>query len=204
MNRGQLRTEVALRLRIPPSGDPLLDEPILNDMIRAALVDICSVSDWPWLLTSAAVTFTAGVGPLPASCVKVRELILNSRRGEYVDNAEFWDCQALLSRFAWTVLGPNIVLTPVPTVAPTTLLWFIQGEPALTADTQSPLIPEAHQQVVIARATYHAEVRRGRAEAAAFHEAEYERGLSRMADANKRRTGPRQIREARQRWYATW
>lgn len=204
MNRGQLRSEVSQRLRIPPAGDPLLDEVTINDMIRAALVDVCSVSDWPWLLTSAAVTFAAGIAPLPTTCVKVRDLVVNSRRGEYVDNAEFLDCQSLLSRFVWTVLGPNIVITPAPTTSPTNTLWFIQGEPALTADTQAPLIPEAYQQVVIARATYHSEVRRGRADAAAFHEAEYERGLARMADASKRRNGPRQIREGGQRWFATW
>lgn len=204
MNRGTLRSEVAQRLRIPPAGDPLLDEPMLNDMLRAALIDICSGNDWPWLLTTASVTFTAGVGPLPSTAVKVRDLVINSRRGEYVENAEFLDCQSLLSRFVWTVLGPNIVLTPAPTISPTNTLYFIRPEPALTADTQSPLLPEAHQQVLIARACYHAEVRRGRADAASFHDDEYERGLNRMKDATKRRTGPRQIREGGQRWFATW
>lgn len=204
MNRGQLRAEVTQRLRIPANGDPLLDDTTLNDLIRIALIDISGVSDWPWLLTSASLTFTTGTAPMPATAVKLRELIVNSKRAEYVGDAEFFDCQALLSRFVWTDLGATIMLTPVPTVAPTATLWFVRGEPAIVLDTVSPLIPEAHQQVVIARACYHAEVRRGRAEAATFHEQEYERGLVRMRDATRSRTGPRQIRQGGQRWWATW
>ena len=46
MNRAQLRAEVALRLRIPPTGDPLLDDVTLNNTIRAALIDIASVNDF--------------------------------------------------------------------------------------------------------------------------------------------------------------
>jgi hypothetical protein len=204
MNRGQLRAEVALRLRIPPAGDPLLDEPTLNDMIRAALIDVSSVSDWPWLLTSTSLTFTAGVAAIPQNATKVRDLIVNSRPAEYVGNAEFFLCQSVASRFVWTVLGTNIQLTPAPTVSPTNTLWYIQPEPSLTSDIMGPLVPQAHQQVLIARACYHAEVRRGRAEAASFHNAEYERGAERMKEATHTRTGPRQIRTASVGWYASW
>ena len=206
MNRGTLRAEVALRLRIPTTGDPLLDDVTLNDTIRAALIDVSAVTDWPWLLTSSSLTFTAGLGPLPSNCVKVRELMVNSVRAQAVGNAEYFDAIITPSYWVYTVLGSNIALTPVPTApaSPTNVLWYIQTEPALTTDVQSPLIPEAHQQTLLARACYHAEVRRGRAEAASFHNAEYERGLTMMKDAGWRKTGPRQIRQSNTTWFARW
>ena len=204
MNRGALRAKLVLRLRLPPAGDPLLDEPTLNQCIEQALRDVSSVSDWPWLITSSSVTFTAGVGPAPATMVKVRELVVNSTRAKYVELNEFLDTVALGDQWVWTVIGTNLRLTPVPTVSPTNTLYFIRAEPDLTLDTQSPLIPEAHQQAVLSRASYHAEIRRGRAEAAAVHNAEYEDDLRRMRDATKTRVGPRQVRQAGSRWTATW
>jgi len=195
---------VIQRLRIPPAGDPLLDEPMLNDLIAQALRDVSSVSDWPWLVTSASITFTAGVGPVPATMVKVRELVINTARAKYVDLAEFLDTAWLGSQYVWTVIGTNIQLSPAPTISPTNTLYFIRGEPELTSDIAVPLIPEAHQAAILSRASYHAEVRRGRAEAAQFHNMEYEGDLNRMRDATKTRTGPRQVREAGARGRATW
>jgi hypothetical protein len=192
------------RLRIPPAGDPQLDEYALNDCLGVALIDICSVTDWPWLLTSTPVTFTAGSTPMPATAVKVRDLIINDRRAQAVSNAAYFDAVTQTSRFVWTVLGTNIQITPVPTVSPPATLWFVRQEPALTGEIATPLIPEAHQSTLLARACYQAEVRRGRPDAAAFHDAEYDKGLMRMRDAMQTRTGPRQIRERGQSWWARW
>lgn len=204
MNRGQLRQKLILRLRIPPAGDPLLDEPTLNECIAQALRDISSVSDWPWLLTSSSLTFTAGVAPAPATMVKVRELTITSVRAKFVGLAEFLDIVGTGDQWVWTVIGTNVQLTPAPTTSPTNVLYFIRAEPDLTVDTQSPLIPEAHQQAVLSRASYHACVRKGLADAAQFHQTEYGEDLNRMRDATKVRTGPRQVREAGGRWQATW
>ena len=152
MNRAALRARLALRLRLPPAGDPLLDEPTLNDCLAAALLDVSAVKDWPWLLTSASITFTAGVGPLPSTCVKLRDLMINGWRARPSELAEYLDQATYQTMFMWTLIGSNIQLTPAPATSPTNTLYFIQGEPALTADTQSPLIPEAHQPAVLARA----------------------------------------------------
>lgn len=193
-----------LRMGIPPAGDPMLDEPILNGCIGQALRDISAVSDWPWLITSASLTFTAGVAPVPATMVKVRELTISGTRAKNVDLAEFLDIQAAGDQWVWAVIGSNIQLSPAPTTSPTNVLYFIRGEPALTADTQSPLLPEAHQPAVLSRASYHACVRKRMADAAQFHHGEYLEDLNRMRDATKTRTGPRQVREAGGRWKATW
>lgn len=195
-----------LRLRIPPAGDPLLDEPILNECIDQALRDISAVADWPWLLTSASLTFstTTGIAVAPTSMVKVRELTITGVRARNVDLSEFLDVAARGDSWVWMISGTNIQLTPIPSLVPVAVLWYIKAEPSLTADITVPLIPEGHIAAVLARASYHACVRKGMADAAQFHHAEYLEDLNRMRDATKTRTGPRQIREAGGRWPATW
>lgn len=204
MNRGAIRQRVMSLLRIPPVGDPLLDEPTINDFIQAGLNDISSYSDWPWLLTSASLTFTAGSAPLPSTFVKARELVINNARAKPGELAEFLDQSMWATAFMWTIIGANIQLMPVPTVSPTNTLYFIRPEPVMTIDTASPLLPDAHQAALIARVRYYAEVRRAKADAAAFHSAEYETHLKRMADATKRVNRPRQIRQSGFERWATW
>lgn len=204
MNRGQLRARLSLRLRLPPSGDPLLDEPALNDMIAAALTDVSAVKDWPWLVTTTALTFTAGVAALPSTCVKTRDLLVNGWRARPAELAEFLDQASYSTMFMWAIIGPNIQLSPVPTTSPTNILYYVQSEPALLLDTSSPLIPEAHQAAVLSRASYYAELRRAKADAANFHLAEYETSIKRMMDATKRANRPRQIREAGYQRWASW
>lgn len=204
MNRAQLRKRVQSRLRIPPAGDPLLDEPTLNDKITEALNDVSSISDWPWLLTTSALTFTAGIAPMPANMVKVRDVYINGFRARGVELGEFLDEVGLAYNNVWTIIGTNIQLTPVPSVVPTATLYYIQQEPALTLDTASPLIPEAHQGAVVARASYHAEIHRAKADAAQFHNGEYQECMKRMMDATKRVNKPRQVRLASVQRWATW
>ena len=150
------------------------------------------------------MTFTTGSTALPTTCVKTTDLIVAGKPAQYGDKGEYFDAVANLSTWLWTILGPNVLITPAPAVSPVSVLWFTRGEPDLTADTSSPLLPEAHQQILLARAAYHAEVRRARADAAQFHNGEYERGLVNMRDAIKRRTGTRRIRESNSRYWATW
>lgn len=192
------------RLRLPPSGDPLLDEPTLDDMIADALRDICSVKDWPWLITTTALTFAAGVAALPSTCVKTRDLVVNGWRARPAEQAEFLDQASYATMFMWAVIGPNIQLSPVPTVSPTNTFYYVQSEPLLTSDITSPLVPEAHQTAVISRVCYYAELRRAKADAAVVHNTQYELDIKRMMDATKRANRPRQIREAGYQRWASW
>lgn len=204
MNRADIRARLAKRLRIPPTGDPMLDEPTLNDCIAQALNDVSSRRDWPWLLTTSALTFTAGVAPLPTGCVKTRGMLVNGWRAREADLAEFLDQATYATMYMWTIIGSNIQLNPVPVTSPTNLLYYIRSEPALTSDITSPLIPDQHISAVVARAAYHAEIVRARADAAGFHNGEYEMDLKQMMDATKRSNRPRQVREAGYQRWASW
>jgi hypothetical protein len=131
-------------------------------------------------------------------------LVINNQRACPAPLAEFLDNAPVASRYLWSVVGANVQLSPVPATSPTNTLYYIRPEPALTVDSQSPLIPEAHQAAVIARAAYYASVAKAQADAANFHNTEYENALRAMRDATKRETRPRQVRDVGTSLWATW
>jgi hypothetical protein len=75
VNRRELREATVLKLGIPPTGDGLLTEAVLNECLNSALRDLSDADHWPWLLTSGSVTFTDGVAAMPTdpAVVEARE-----------------------------------------------------------------------------------------------------------------------------------
>lgn len=205
MNRGQLRAALTSRLGIPPAGDGLLDPNTLNDLIGVALRDISVESDWPWLLTSAPLTFNGDTATAPTDMVKARELKLNNRRARYAPLSEFLDAQAQRVTYVWTTIGVDIVLSPTPGTTPTDpFLYYIQSEPEMSSDTASPLLPDTYHQVLLARSAYHANTRRNRFEEAMRDDNEYQLLVRKMKDSAWARSGPRTIRAAGTANWATW
>ena len=208
MNRGEFKTALTARLGIPPTGDGLITSAALVECLDLALTDLSYAKQWPWLLTSASLTFTAGVAPFPTSpaVADVRELSIDGRRAKKAGSLpEFLDALGEGNRCVWFVEGTNVKLAPVPTIAPTTAtLYYSRAEPALAADAQSPLVPPVHHNVVLARAAYHANVRRTRWETAAQDNGEYEAGLKRMGDAARSIGGQRSVRHVGVSRWAVW
>ena len=208
MNRSQLRAAVKSRLGIPVTGDALLDDATLNDIIQNALTDLSNEYQWPWLLTSGTLTFTNGVAPFPTSPapIHLRELVINGRRARKATGlGEFLDIAADGSRCVWFDIGQTINLGPVPATAPTSnTLYYLRNEPTLTADSSSPLAPDEYHTVIVARAAYLANVRRNRAEDSQRDLAEYMDGVKKMRDAYPMRTGPRSVRPAGATYWAVW
>jgi len=207
VNRGELRTAVAARLAIAPTGDGLLTTTELDRCVNQALRDLSDVKQWPWLLTSAALVFVDGVAAFPTdpAVVHLRELTINDRRAKKASSlGEFLDSLTGAGRHVWFYEGTDIKLAPVPSTAPTSAtLYYLQAEPELTEDGVSPLAPSQYHNVVVARAAYHAEVRRSKWESAAQHNGEYEAGLRRMGSA-RLTTGPRAVRAVGSTSWAVW
>lgn len=210
MIRSALRTALALRLKMPESGDPLLPDATLNDIIRQSLNDFSREFDWPWLLTSASLTFstTTGLAPLPAGFVRPRELMIGGtattrKRARYSRLAEYLDFKAIGGYRVWTVLGTNVELSIIPTTVPSALLYYVQQEPALASDAAAPLLPEAYQDAMLARAAYHAEIRRGRPEASMVHDNEFQLEMKKMRKHEFAASGPRRVTVASSNW-ASW
>jgi hypothetical protein len=208
MNRGQFVTALTARLGINSTGDGLLNTAALQDCLALALNDLSDVQPWPWLLTTGSLTFTDGIAAFPTSppVVHLHQLTINGRRARKASSLpEFLDCLSDGRRHVWFYQGTNVKLAPVPSTAPTSaVLYYLQPEPALANDAASPLAPTQYHNVILARAAYHAEIRRTRWEAAAQHLGEYEAGLARMKGSERMTTGPRQIRAVGDTNWASW
>lgn len=194
MIRSEIRADVKLRLRLPANGDPLISDGTVNECIRLALLDISAEHDWPWLTTSATVTFstTTGLASRPTDCVKIRELVVNGRVARYAGLNE-WVTAATCGQRVWTDQGASLALSPSPTTVPTATLYYVRLEPVLTSDTSAPLLPEAYHSFLVARASYHANVRRRNETDAALDSNEFASGLKRMETAMHVKTGPRRV-----------
>lgn len=205
MERLEFREAVWERLRVPPAGDGLLTAQVVDRCVQRALTDLCNERPWPWLLTSASLTFTGDSAPMPSDCVLVRDFEVGGKRAKRVKFTEWMDERAFRTQCVWTDVGATIRVSPTPASAlssPT--LWYYRNEPALTSDTATPLLPSQYDPVVLARAAYHANVRRDRMDDATRDNAEYEAGVNRMKDALSRQVGPTRIREARPSVWAVW
>lgn len=206
MNRSELRAALTSRLGIPSTGDGLLTETALNECLDLALRDVSDAGSWPWLLSTSTVTFTDGVAPFPTGVQEVRELTIAGVRARKASSLpEFLDRLADGALCVWFPVGTDVQIAPVPTTDPSTaVLYFQLTEPALEADAQSPLMPAKHHNVALARAAYHAYIRRQKYDAADRANGDYEAGLQRMRDAQRATTGQRRIRPAGSTTWATW
>lgn len=209
MNVRELREAVRLRNGITEtSPDALAEHDTINACVVDALRDICEVQRWPWLLTSASVTFTGNSGPLPSDCTQVHRLAIGSTGATRLHPATHVGLDEFLSQsraYVWTTVGSAIKLYPTPTSTPVATLYYYRDEPAFTVDTDSPLLPVAHQQTLVARASYHLNVRRQNSERMNVDVNEWEAGLRHMKLAVLREQGPRKVRSSfRTTQQGTW
>jgi hypothetical protein len=191
MDKREARQRVRERNGIPDPGDGLAGHEDIENCLSAALIDISSQHRWPWLLTSASVTFTDGVGPIPTGCTTIHKLVVNDAPAARVSLDQFLAEQ---DQYVWTELGANIKLYPVPTTAPTATLYYYQAEPALTVDTSTPLLPAQWHQVWVVRASLLLNIRRGQFERVTRDEEDWGQGVRDMMQATWSSLGPRQIR----------
>lgn len=193
MDKREIRARVRLRNAIPDTGDGLAGHTDIDDCITAALSDISSENRWPWLLTTASLTFTAGAAPLPADCHAISQLVVNGNPAERVNVDEFLQ-QA--RSWMWTEVGSQIQLWPVPATVPTATLWYYHNEHVLATDTQTPLIPAQHHQLVVVRASYQLNVRRGDNARIAQDLTEYQAGLRNLMQTSWRTLGPKRLKSS--------
>lgn len=201
MNKRELRQAVRLRNGIPDTGDGLAGHTDIDDCVQAGLRDIAAEKRWPWLLTSTALTFSTSTGlvtsGMPTSYAMIHKLVIGGRKAEYVPLDEFVSAER---RYVWTDIGNNIQLYPVPSTAPTATLYYWQDETDLLAapatDASAPLLPATFHQILVARASYHLNARRGRNAEMARDLTEYQQGLKNLMAASVRSVGPRTIRSA--------
>lgn len=205
MNRGDLRTAIKNRLAIPSAGDGLITDSIVNDAINQALNVLTMTRDWPWLLTSAQLAFPANVGAaeFPCEMTRAKELVINNAVVPYIELNQFLDAPNLGYPYVWTVTGTQIRISPTPGAMVLGTLWYYQADPALTLDTQSPLVPDVYTGWVIAYAAYLCALRRQDEGTAQIYLAQSNDLINRMRDDTRQKTG-RKIQVARRWNYTSW
>lgn len=207
MNRRQLRERAKALLSIPETGDGQLPDGRLDDLIGESLARLSSDHDWPWLLTSATVTFATvtGAGALPTGFMKARTLTIAGDPVRYAPLPDYIDATGRDYTYVWTIAATNGLLSPIPTTSTAGTLWYYQEEPALADDTDSPLMPERIQPVVVAYAVHLAYLVRQDTNRAQVWYAEYEQGRNAAKDDLRVSVAPRSVREkSRTPRFARW
>jgi hypothetical protein len=196
MDKREMRVAVRDRNGIPPMGDALAGHPDIDLCIEQALRDVSGLNTWPWLLTSANINFTTGTGTLPADCQTIRALIINGLKAK---RAPYDIVVSRTDAFVWTEFGASILLYPAATITQTTQTAGLHSwrvEPALETDIAIPLIPTQWHQMIVCRASYFLNMRRGDSTRVAADLAEWQVGLKNLMNAGWRTSGPRMIRDA--------
>lgn len=205
MNRGDLRTAIKNRLAIPSAGDGLITDTIVNDAINQALTVVTMTRDWPWLLRSSQLAFPANLGYAEAPCemLRAKELVINNSVVPYIELNQFLDAPNLGYPYVWTITGSQIRINPAPTAMVLGTLWYYTTDPALTVDTQEPLLPDVFSEWIISYGSYLCALRRQDEVTAQVYLAQSNDIMSRMRDDTRSKTG-RKIQVARRYNYVSW
>ena len=203
MNRGEIRTAVKRRLAIPSSGDGMLPDTVLNDLINNALTTISSARDWPWLLTTATLNFAPDTALLPTDFIRARQLMYNNYPVQWVQLEDYLDPLRFNTTFCWTIIGNTAHLGPAPSSNADGTLYYYRSEPQLVTDFSTPLMEPVLHNLIVAYASYLAAlVRQDEARASAYM-AEYQMLLNNVRDDLKQNTS-RRIRTGNSWNYSYW
>lgn len=209
MNRSTLRQAVIDRLAIPTSAgaslDPLITDTYINTAIDQALARISMERDWWWLAATGTLTFdtTYGQATLPTDFMRANVLVINSNVAEYVPLETFLDPLVDNTVYGWTIYGSVCKITPIPSASTTGTLYYFRSEPALSSDSNSPLMPAAYHYTVVAYAAHLCAARRQDEQRASLYLQEYEGYLRSLNDDNRANIKKR-IKFSRRADYASW
>lgn len=204
MNRVEFRNAVAERNGLNAQSSAQASSTSIDAAVRQGLWDVANVRRWEWLLTGIVIDFGVPpnpIAPIPPATIATKALFIGGKKVRYLELEELYTRQ---EPFTWSVEGQFIRVFPAPTVAlPSPVLFIYRTEPELVTDVQLPLMPMAWDQVVIARASYHLNMRRKELERAALDDTEYQEGLRRMVNHRTIRPTMRNFYSGGES-YATW
>lgn len=199
MNLAQLRTEVYDRLGVPET-DGQFPPAVLTRAVNAAMNFIEAEQDWPWLTNTATLTTAAGTGdyPTPADWGRTVHLQRSSyaplTRVTIGDLDTNWDATMSGEPEAWCPWGERIFLRPVPDAAYAYTHRYIKVDPALSADSDTPLMPARFHVAIAEIATWFL-LRRSKEDGRAVGaKAAYDEWRARMADDKRRWSGASKVK----------
>ncbi len=155
MNLGQYRVEVKDRLGVPPADGTVSNES-LDRAVNGALKHIASQRAWPWLFVEDPVNLAAGAREFfPPSTWRTTTYLADDEGELHLQ--PIWDMNyyrnARPGRPAfYAVIGDRILLAPPVDAGRTLRHGYYRNEALLVADTDAPLLPDAHSEWLISEA----------------------------------------------------
>lgn len=195
MNLAQLRSAVRNRCGFN-IRDSFHTDDSLNTLINEANWSLADEQDWPWVTRTETLTATPGTATLTvatdwASTIALHHTTsagrLNPVSIDVID--EYPNDQGLPQVF--TEWNSALVVAPTPDAGYTFRHRYRCTEPELTADSDTPLSPEAMHRVIVMKAAALAHARAGNVVEARVADEEYQTAVSRARRRLNRAGGPR-------------
>lgn len=189
MNLGQLRVAVDRRTGVAQ------DRTSCTATINEALQQISTERDWPWMDgTSSFNTASVATYALPADWADTRSLTVAGCRARPISGADgdaFAGFDDGTTLYQYSIGDGDLTLYPTPGVV-AVVHRYVLTEPALAADSDTPLLP-AQFHPVLADLAAHMFLLRMSDKRAADFQVSYDKGLRRIIGSSTRGAGTKRI-----------
>jgi hypothetical protein len=162
MNVSEYREAVRLAVGLAPQDAVLTDETCLW-ALNGALSTIATDKDWPWHYTeeAAATVEDQPTIPLPANHTRTVFIVVDENEplqtSTHIELS--YDRETTGVPRAYAAEANDIRLWPIPDDAYDVIHAFYRSEPALLADTDTPLLPDAYSERLVLEAAIKVAVR---------------------------------------------
>lgn len=199
LTRATARDAVKTRMGLSTGmADGLLTDTVINLQLQFAINDIAGEYDWPWLQTTATVSFSAGTAATPTRMKKMVDIDLAGKRINRLTLTEV--LRQSTPYPGWYQEGATLKTYPAGQTVANCTAHYVQLETDLTSDGLSPLLPEEHHQTWVLRTAWRCAAIRRDQQMKLELGSEYGDDIARMRDDVSRYAGSRQVRNLRGRW----
>lgn len=157
MTLATLRTDVLTRMGLP-TGDSLFDSTALTALINAALRQIETENDWSWMEATETITTANGTASYSLAARWVRTIAVqigNSAPMKKLPLAELLYMNgASGTPLYYGFRSDKLELRPVPASTLSVVHTYLKSETPLSADGDTPALPEPFQQAAVEYAAY--------------------------------------------------
>lgn len=187
------------------ASDPMLTGAVLKRLVNAANAYIATVHDWPWQqvmpVTFATAAGTQDYAP-PGDWLRTVDLRVTSPSFN-TDGMTLYSAMELDDRWSsvqrgqpteYAIYGDHLRLAPCPDGIYTVSHRYVQVEPAMSGDTDTPIMPDQFRTSIVEYAAYLALRRTSEEQRAAVAMTAFQGWIAIMLQDRKRSTAPQRIR----------